>query len=104
MASEPFRKRAVAFVDAQNLFDAVKEAFGYSCPKYDVAALATSVCRTQGWQLEQTRFYTGIPDRTDDFAVEHLLVEKAADHEPARSARFQPVSAISQSLGPVSRR
>ena len=39
MASEPAIKRAVAFVDGQNLFYAAKIAFGYSFPNYDVRAL-----------------------------------------------------------------
>ncbi len=55
-------KRAVAFVDGQNLFHAARAAFGYDEPNYDVGALAMRVCRSQGWQLTEVRFYTGIPD------------------------------------------
>jgi len=33
-------KRTVAFVDAQNLFPAAREAFGYTYPNYDVRALS----------------------------------------------------------------
>ena len=32
-------KRAVAFVDVQNLYHAAREAFGYTYPNYDVSAL-----------------------------------------------------------------
>jgi uncharacterized LabA/DUF88 family protein len=66
MAVEPPDKRVIAFVDGQNLFHAVRESFGYHYPNYDVKLLADSVCRMQGWRLEQARFYTGIPDPTDD--------------------------------------
>jgi len=46
MPTEPQTKRAIAFVDGQNLFYAAKEAFGYSHPNYDVLALATMTALT----------------------------------------------------------
>jgi uncharacterized LabA/DUF88 family protein len=52
--------RAIAFFDGQNLFHAVKEAFGYTYPNYDVLALAREVCQQQSWQLSAVRFYTGV--------------------------------------------
>jgi uncharacterized LabA/DUF88 family protein len=64
--TEPAIKRSVVFVDGQNLFYAVREAFGYNYPNYDVLKLSQQVCRSQNWNLEQVRFYTGIPDPTDD--------------------------------------
>ena len=66
MPPEPALKRTVVFVDGQNLFHAVREAFGYTYPNYDIRALAERVCTDQGWQLIQARFYTGIPDAHDD--------------------------------------
>ena len=51
MNGEPPTKRAVAFVDGQNLFHAAREAFGYTYPNYDVSALAGLVCARQGWEL-----------------------------------------------------
>ena len=51
MAPEPSVKRAVAFVDGQNLFFAARQAFGYTYPNYDFPALATAVCNANGWQL-----------------------------------------------------
>ncbi len=63
---EPSSKRAVAFVDGQNLFHAAREAFGYTYPNYNILTLAQAVCTSQGWQLVQTRFYTGIPDPSDN--------------------------------------
>jgi uncharacterized LabA/DUF88 family protein len=61
MSTEPQVKRAVAFVDGQALFFAARQVFGYQRVNYDVAALSLEVCRQQGWELAQTRFYTGVP-------------------------------------------
>lgn len=66
MSAEPSVKRAIAFFDGQNLYHAVRVAFGYTYPNYDVKALAQSLCTARGWQLEQVRFYTGVPDATDN--------------------------------------
>lgn len=66
MPPEPAIKRAVAFVDGQNLFFAARQAFGYTYPNYDFPALASTVCAANGWTLQQARFYTGIPDASDD--------------------------------------
>ena len=66
MKVEPNPKRAVVFIDGQNLFHCSKTAFGYSYPNYDVASLSRKICENKGWQLTQVRFYTGIPDVADD--------------------------------------
>lgn len=66
MPVEPAVKRAIAFVDGQNLFHAAREAFGYTFPNYDVKALADKVCGQSGWTLAQARFYTGIPEASDN--------------------------------------
>jgi hypothetical protein len=55
MPSEPAIKRAVAFVDGQNLYRCAKAAFGYHYPNYDVHALANAVSLRQGWQLRRVR-------------------------------------------------
>jgi uncharacterized LabA/DUF88 family protein len=60
---EPREKRAVAFIDGQNLFHCAKAAYGYREPTYDVRALASTICRTMKWSLREIRFYTGLPDR-----------------------------------------
>lgn len=60
---EPIEKRAVAFIDGQNLFHAAKLAFGHNYPNYDVRLLALKVCGSRGWKLHQARFYTGVPDQ-----------------------------------------
>ena len=53
-------------MDGQNLFHSVRESFGYTYPNYDVRVLAEAVCRSKGWELAQARFYTGVPDATDN--------------------------------------
>jgi len=63
---EPTTRRAVAFVDGQNLFHSARHAFGYQIPNYDVLALAQAVCDTRGWYLGQVRFYTGVPAVADN--------------------------------------
>jgi len=78
MPTEPAIKRAVAFVDGQNLYRSAKTAFGYHYPNYDVHALANSMCIRQGWQLRQVCFYTGIPDVTDNAFWNHFWMAKFA--------------------------
>jgi uncharacterized LabA/DUF88 family protein len=78
MPADPTIKRAVAFIDGQNLYRKAKTAFGYHYPNYDVHALATAVCAARGWQLNQVRFYTGIPDATDNQFWNHFWTNKFA--------------------------
>ena len=66
MPDEPSVKRAIAFIDGQNLFYSAREAFGYTYPNYDVSALSKLVCQNEGWQLSRVRFYTGIPEASDN--------------------------------------
>lgn len=65
MPIEPAVKRAIIFIDGQNLYHAVKEAFGYPYPNYDVGKLAHAVCAQQGWDCVGVHFYTGVPEETD---------------------------------------
>ncbi|MFH0877474.1 MAG: NYN domain-containing protein [Candidatus Omnitrophota bacterium] len=60
------QKRTVVFIDGQNLFHTVKEAFGYIYPNYDVKLLAEKICLGQGWVISEIRFYTGVPDSQDN--------------------------------------
>jgi uncharacterized LabA/DUF88 family protein len=78
MSAEPAPKRAIIFIDGQNLFHGAKEAFGYSFPNYDVKKLAEEVCRRQGWQLHGVRFYTGYPDASDNPFWNHFWTAKLA--------------------------
>ncbi len=78
MAPEPPVKRAVAFIDGQNLFHAARESFGYTYPSYDVLALAGTICGRMAWDLLQVRFYTGIPDPADDPFWNYFWIHKLA--------------------------
>ncbi len=78
MPPEPASKRAIAFIDGQNLFYAAKYAFGYTFPNYDAAALADAVCRTSGWTLSRVHFYAGIPSVQDDPFWNHFWSAKLA--------------------------
>ena len=78
MTREPPAKRAIAFVDGQNLFHAAREAFGYTYPNYDVSSLAEHVCGRQRWNLGQVRFYTGVPDAADNARWHSFWTRKLA--------------------------
>jgi hypothetical protein len=66
MISEPAIKRAMVFIDGQNLFHQARAAYGYHYPNYDILKLADAVCKMRAWNLTETHFYTGIPDPADD--------------------------------------
>lgn len=66
MPVEPARKRAVTFIDGQNLFHCAKEAFGYSHPNYDPLKISQCIANNNGWTLKQARFYTGYPSVSVD--------------------------------------
>ena len=95
MPPEPASKRAVAFVDGQNLFHAAREAFGYAFPNYDIRALAEAVCTAQHWSLTQVRFYTGIPDAADDplrnnfWSAKLAVMGRQGVHLFSRSLRYR---------------
>ena len=61
MPNEPRIKRAVSFIDGQNLFRHAKDAFGHHHPNYDPRKLADAVCAANGWENRGVRFYTGVP-------------------------------------------
>jgi uncharacterized LabA/DUF88 family protein len=78
MPIAPPAKRAIAFFDGQNLYYAVKQAFGYRWPNYDPLALARAVCGSRGWNLQETHFYTGLPSSKDDPFWNHFWNAKLA--------------------------
>ena len=78
MPTEPTIKRAVCFVDGQNLYHSAKSAFGYKFPNFDVAALCQFVCQDNGWLCAGMRFYTGVPDAGDNPHWHHFWVAKCA--------------------------
>ena len=65
MIIEPKQKRAVVFIDGQNIFHSAKDAFGYRHPNFDVKKLAQKLCLNNTYTLSEIRFYTGIPDKED---------------------------------------
>lgn len=78
MPIQPTEKRAFAFIDGQNLFHTVKQAFGYKWPNYNPKALAASICRAHNWSLEEIYFYTGIPSQDDNELWHHFWTAKLA--------------------------
>ncbi len=66
MLKEPSTKRVITFIDGQNLFHSVRESFGYGHPNYDILALSSKLCEMNNWQLGEARFYTGVPDPSDN--------------------------------------
>jgi uncharacterized LabA/DUF88 family protein len=74
--AEPFLKRTIAFIDGQNLYHSVLESFGYTYPNYDVLALSPSICASKNWEFTQARFYTGVPDESDDPFWNHFWISK----------------------------
>ena len=95
MVSGPQEKRAVVFIDGQNLYHAVREAFGYTFPNYDVCALAQTICRKQDWSLAQVRFYTGVPDLRDNalwnrfWAAKLLKMSRQGIYTYSRPLRYR---------------
>jgi len=95
MIVEPDVKRTIAFFDGQNLYHAVREAFGYHYPNYDVVALAKAICEASDWSLTQTRFYTGVPDTADDkywhdfWSAKLLAMSRQSVHIFSRALRYR---------------
>jgi len=75
---EPMRRRAIAFVDGQNLLHSAKDAFGYTFPNFDIRLLAQAICVEQGWDIVECRIYTGIPDPGDNAFRNSFWVKKTA--------------------------
>lgn len=65
-------------MDGQNLFHSAREAFGYRFPNYDAVALARAACEGRPWTLSQVRFYTGVPNPTDNAFWYHFWTAKCA--------------------------
>lgn len=74
----PLTKRVISFVDGQNLFYGAKESFGYSYPNYDIRRLTEVIAAGQGWSVSGTRFYSGVPDQTDNPFWNHFWTAKCA--------------------------
>lgn len=92
---EPTVKRAVVFIDGQNLYHCLRETFGYGHPNYDVMKLAHETCKLRGWNVSEARFYTGFPDARDDaqwnqFWTKKLLaIKRQGVHVYSRALRYR---------------
>lgn len=84
MPSEPHTKRAIAFIDGQNLFHAALKAFGYTFPNFDPLKLAYALCKQRQWDMKGVRFYTGVPDIDDDEKWHHFWTAKKLAMSRAR--------------------
>lgn len=79
MRTEPEYKRVYVYIDGQNLYHAIKDAYGYVYPNYDIRKLTNSVVslfNPQGWILKSINFYTGIPSITDNRHWNHFWIKK----------------------------
>jgi uncharacterized LabA/DUF88 family protein len=65
-------------MDGQNLFHHAKVSFGYHFPNFDVLKLSERVCSMRAWNLTQARFYTGVPDASDNQFWNHFWTGKLA--------------------------
>jgi len=99
---EPTRKRAIAFVDGQNLFHSAKDSFGYTFPNFDIRLLVDTICAAQGWDIVECRFYTGIPNPGDNAFWNSFWVKKTAQIGPCaiaiRSFDFRTAAPIASLL------
>jgi uncharacterized LabA/DUF88 family protein len=92
---EPTTKRAIAFVDGQNLYHHARAAFNITHPNYDVLVLARTICQSKGWFFKAVRFYTGTPELADDpmwhnFWTKKLLATKRQGvHVYSRRLRYR---------------
>jgi uncharacterized LabA/DUF88 family protein len=95
MPFEPATKRTIAFLDGQNLYHSVRESFGYTYPNYDVLALSRTICQKKNWELIQARFYTGVPDKSDDplwsefWSHKLAMLGRQGVHTFSRSLRYR---------------
>jgi hypothetical protein len=95
MMSAPKPLYAMAFFDAQNLFQHAKAAFGHYHPNFDPKKLHHAVCKENGWEPNQTRFYTGVPDQarspmwTAYWNNRVLALKHAGVHVTTRKLRYR---------------
>lgn len=75
----PTPAKTVAFFEGQNLYGSAKDLFNYIYPNYDPPKLAQHICNEKGWQLVNTRFYTGVPIQSVDPFCYHFWTAKFAN-------------------------
>jgi len=95
MAEEPAVKRAMAFFDAQNLYQHAMAAFGHHHPNFDPLKLHEAVCKEHGWISNLVRFYTGVPDPARDpmwsgyWNSRILALKRTGVHVTTRKLRYR---------------
>lgn len=95
MATEPGVKRAMAFIDGQNLYQHAKDAFGHHHPNYDPLKLHTAVCAHHGWTPNLVRFYTGVPSKQENqmwggyWEKRLLQMKRSGVHTTTRPLRYR---------------
>lgn len=67
MRREPSIKRAVSFIDGQNLYFAAREGCGYTYPNFDAWSLSKKVSDEKCWDLAGRSW-----DRLDTYRSWHL--------------------------------
>ena len=95
MRLEPRVKRAVSFIDGQNLYRHAKDAFGHHHPNYDPIKPSDAVYVASGWTSCGVRFYTGTP-AADRSPMWHgywqrrlLAMRRAGIHVFSRPIRYR---------------
>lgn len=85
MPQEPTTKRCIAFVDAQSLFHAARQAYGSFYPDYDPILLAQKISAQMGWELQQVRVYTSVPSTEENEYWNRFWMNKlrALEHQGA---------------------
>lgn len=76
---QPNPLKTIAFFDGQNLYRSAKNLFNCTHPDYDPLKLAQHICNGQGWQLIETRFYTGVPIQSVQPEWYHFWTAKFAN-------------------------
>jgi uncharacterized LabA/DUF88 family protein len=95
MPREPNVKRTICFFDGQNLFHHAKAAFDCCYPNYSPLSLASRICSAHGFNLQQIRFYTGIPSKHDDvrwnafWSAKLLAMSRMGIHTFSRPLRYR---------------
>ena len=92
MPTEPTTKRAVAFVDGQNLYRSAKTAFGYHYPNYDVR-LALDIVRLASRQEYDIALVFSQDQDLSEVADEIRLLSREQDRWLKIACAF-PVSPV----------
>lgn len=91
---EPTAKKAVAFIDGQNLYHHAKAAFGHTHPNFDPNKLFDSVCERMDWVNRGVRFYTGVPSAKNNpfwhgyWSNRLLAMRRSGIHVTSRPLRY----------------